>query len=132
MSADPYSPASYYEPPAEPVELRRFEPPHSGLGIASFLVGLLAGVGEMAVVGWAGYTGVTHRGTITPDSPTAILLGLAMLAGLGLALLGGMLGVGGLFQANRKRVFAVLGMALNALVVLAFLGLMVIGLALKK
>lgn len=129
MSGNPYSP-SYYEPPA--AELHALEPPHAGLGIASFLVGLLVGFGEMAAVGWAGYTEVTHPGTMTAESPQAMILGLAMLGGLGLAFLGALLGIGGLFQTNRKRIFAVLGVIFNVMVVVAFVALMVIGLAVKK
>ncbi len=55
-----------------------------------------------------------------------------MLGGLAVAFLGMLLGIGGLFQTNRKRIFAVLGVVFNVMVVVAFVGLMVLGLAVKK
>ncbi|MDR3637025.1 MAG: hypothetical protein P4L84_24690 [Isosphaeraceae bacterium] len=132
MSGNPYSP-SYYEPPAaELTELRPLEPPHAGLGIASFLIGLFVGIGEMAVVGWAGYIAVTKPNTMTPESPMAVILGLIMLGGMAVAFLGAGLGIGGLFQKDRKRVFAVLGLIINVMTMAAFVGLVALGLAVKQ
>lgn len=131
MSGAPYS--SYYTPPAaELSELRPLEPPHTGLGIASFIIGLFVGIGEMVVVGWTGYLATSKPGTITPEAPIAIILGLVMLAGLAAAFLGAGLGVGGLFHKNRRRIFAVLGLVFNVMILAAFMGLMAIGLAVKK
>jgi hypothetical protein len=129
MSGNPYSPSYYTPPEAELTELRPPEPPHSGLGIASFLVAVVIGLAETAIVGWISYMTVSKPGTITPESPLAIIAGLAMLGGLAVTFLGAGLGIGGIFQRNRKRVFAVLGLVFNLMILVAFVGLIALGLA---
>ena len=62
------------------------------------------------------------------DSVGTILLGLIMIGGCFLAFVGLILGVAGLFQKNRKRVFPVLGTAFNAMILLGVVGLVVVGL----
>ena len=103
------------------------EPRHSGLGIASFVVGLLAGIVEFAILAAAGVIEVSTPGGMDENSPAAVLIGLGLLAGLALSLLGVGLGIGGLTQ-RRKKVFAVLGVVVSLLVTLAVAGLLVVGL----
>lgn len=58
-----------------------------------------------------------------------IVLGLAVIGGVLLNLLGITLAIAGLIQRDRKKVFAILGLIFNGLVVLCVAALMVIGLA---
>ena len=51
---------------------------------------------------------------------------LGFLFGLGMALLGVGLAIGGLMQADRKKVFAVLGLIFNGLVLLGGLGMFIL------
>ena len=67
------------------------------------------------------------------DSPEAVGLGLASLGILGCLLLylaGLALGVAGIIQRRRKKLFAVLGTVGNGIVLLGFVALIVLGLAL--
>lgn len=102
---------------------------HSGLGVASFLIALLTGVGEfLFVVLCVLLAASSSGGEIDEESPAAIAMGLMILAGLGIALIGVGLGVGGLFQSKRNKLFAVLGICFNALILAGVTALMCIGL----
>ena len=89
---------------------------HAAVGIASCLVALLSGVMVFALVVVAGVLSST-RGELSEDSPEAILIGLGIIAGIGLAVLALILGVIGLFQQNDK-LFPILGTTFSGLVLL--------------
>jgi hypothetical protein len=117
-----------FQAPSEPFEaVDRGGLKHSGLGIASFAIGLSVGVFECAIVVVAGIIEVSTPGGIDEDSPATMLLGLAILAGLGIALCGVGLGIAGLLQ-RRNKLFAALGVVIGLLVVLGVAGLIVVGL----
>lgn len=108
-----------------------YEPPeakHSGFGIASFAIAIAAALLEFVLVATAGVLEASTKGGIDENSPLAILLGLAVIGGLLVALVGIGLGIAGLCQSRRKRVFAVLGMIMNPVVLFGVLGVMVLGL----
>lgn len=89
--------------------------PHSGLGIASFVISLGAGAVLCIVIGIAGVLD-TQPGGLDEDSVAAGLLGLAMVAtGLAqtLALALG-LGIAALVQAGRNKLYGVLGTVFSA------------------
>jgi len=76
----------------------------------------------LAAVEWLGlFIGVVatqQAGLYFFKDPTGILLlECSFFTGLGMAVLGVGLGIGGLMQANRKKVLAVVGLILNGLVV---------------
>jgi hypothetical protein len=102
--------------------------PHSGLGIASFVLALL-NFGAALVV-FAGLVAIVaaHPGGVPEDNPAQALLGLAMIATFGSALMGLGLGIGGACQRDRKKVLAYLGVAFNGMVLLGGSGIMCIGL----
>lgn len=100
---------------------------HSGLGIASCMIGILAGLIEIAIVAIAGMIEVSTPGGMDENSPEAILIGLGLFAGLGVAILGIGLGIGGLMQ-RRKKLFAVLGVLISLFVTCGVAGLLVLGL----
>ena len=56
-------------------------------------------------------------------------IGLAFLLSVFGAFVGLALGIGALFQVDRKRVFAVLGLCLNLLVLVSIVGLVLLGMA---
>ena len=103
----------------------------SGLGIASFTLGILAGIATFALIGFAGYVELSTPGGMNEESPIAVIVGLGMFAIIGLCFIGGALGVAALFQSNRTRVFSILGIILNVMVVLGLVGLGVIGMAME-
>ena len=101
---------------------------HSGLGIASILLAVLAGIGFAVTM--------VIAVAIMGDDPTAfgneeapatmilgacvVLCGLASLVGIGLA-------IGGLVEKNRKKVFPTIGLVVNALGILLLVGLAILG-----
>ncbi|HUY91489.1 MAG TPA: hypothetical protein VMV10_22305 [Pirellulales bacterium] len=106
-SSDPF------QAPSEPFEASPHEElKHSGLGIASCVVGLMAGLFELALVAIAAVTAVSTPDRMDEDSPVVILLGMGVFAGLAIAMLGVGLGIGGLVQ-RRKKLFAVLGVGIG-------------------
>jgi hypothetical protein len=97
--------------------------PHSGLGIVSFVLSLVAGVGELGMVVLAGVLSA-HA----DKEEFQALLGVAILAFGLLAFVGFVLAIVGLTDRRRNRVFAGVGLAFNGMVLLGILGLFVIGL----
>jgi hypothetical protein len=103
-------------------------PRHSGLGIASFALALFVGIGEFVLVATAGYM-TAQQGGMDPQSGVAVVLGLLMIGGLLLAFLGVALGFASLFQGGRRRVFGILGLLFNGLILLGVIGLILIGIS---
>ena len=103
---------------------------HSRRGIASFVLAAATGLFMFALVALAGIIEVSTPGGMDEESPAAIVIGLLFILGGCLCLAGLGLGVAGLFDGNRKRVFSVLGLTFNALTILGVLVLLVVGLAL--
>lgn len=105
------------------------EQQHSGLGIASFILSILSGIFLFLLFLVAGVMHSSTPGGINDESPVAIFVGLFMLAFLFVAFVALGLGIGGLFQNDRKIVFAVLGTVFSACVFLGTIFLLLIGLA---
>jgi len=128
---DPYAPPSYDQQwggdahggkPADSY-------PHSGMGIASFIMAIAVGIGAFALVIAAGVIEASTPGGMDEESPIAIIIGLGIFGVMGLNLVGVGLGIGGLVQSERSKIFAYLGLAGNAMVILGICGLMCVGLA---
>lgn len=125
-------PMSYYDQPE--AELFEIEPrpsarKHAGLGIASFVVGLVAVVEMVVMFGIVvAVLGQSPDGLVDESSPTVMLVGLLALSGGFLSLIGAGLAVGGLaFQKDRRHIFDVLGLVLNGGLILSVVGLMALG-----
>lgn len=72
---------------------------------------------------------VRSQGGEAPDEQFNMLIGSVYCGGAVFNLIGLGLAIGGFVQANRKRLFPILGSVLNGGAVLCFLGLMVVGFA---
>jgi hypothetical protein len=116
-----------YQDDAGDYDFRTRVLPHSGLGIASLVIAVLAGVGLLALFTIAGIMAEEAGGDLDENSPKVMLLGVFAIGGLGLALLGAALGLAGVLQKGRKKLFGTLGLVINALVLLGSLGLMCVG-----
>jgi hypothetical protein len=102
-------------------------PPHSGLGIASFIIAMVVVVvGLVAVLLIVLASGRPYRRDAEPL--IAMLVGLICL-GFVAALVGIGLGIGGCVQEDRNRTFAVTGLIINGIIVLGVAMLFLIGLA---
>jgi len=134
----PQLPAGYpgygstYAPVPQPYTL----PPrgHSPVGVVSFVLAILSGLGIFALVISATVTAAArHSARQAPafddQSPQSMAIGLVFLLAVFGAFVGVALGIGALFQIDRKRVFAVLGLCLNLLVLTSIIGLVLLGMA---
>ncbi len=124
-------------PPAAPWQGGEFAPAaasarprRSGLGVASFIIGIIVATVMLLLVFVAGFIEVSEPGGMDPESPQAIAIGLGILTASGVGVLGAALAVGALFQQRRSKVFAWIGLGINLMAVVGVCGLMVIGLAL--
>ena len=106
-------------------------PPHSGMGIASCIVGGLVIVFSLVLVVVAGIMEQSRPGGIDEDSSEAAIIGLLLFLNLGAALVGIVLGIVGAATGHRNKLFAGLGIGLNSLIFLGLIGLMIIGLAMS-
>ena len=100
---------------------------HSGLGIASFIIALLQGFMNLVVVLIAGV--LAAAGPQRGNEVGFMIVGLLVLTGIFTHCVGAGLGIAGLVQKNRKKVFAILGLILNAVALLMVLSLMLLCLA---
>src|SRR5690606_33657307 len=87
---------------------------HSGVGIASFVTSIVAGVLIFLLVIIAGVLEVSTPGGMDEESIAAVLIGLFLFAFLGAELVALGLGIGGLIQKDRKKIFAILGVVFSA------------------
>lgn len=87
---------------------------HSGVGIASFVMSLLATVGFILVFVYIGYTQTTQR--YGPTEGDLMLVGLGVIVCALVMLIALILGIVGLFQNDRKRIFAGLGVGISVTV----------------
>jgi hypothetical protein len=131
MSQNPFQPNPFQSPSvlaAMPVA-EFAEPKHSGLGIASFAMSVLIGLGLFAMFVVAGVMEATTPGGIPDDSGAAIVVGLAIIGLFMLDVVAVVLGVVGLCQANRRKLFAALGLVFSLAIALSTAGLIAIGIA---
>ncbi|MNP31521.1 hypothetical protein D3C76_1246430 [compost metagenome] len=110
---------------------------HSGPGIASFVIGLVAILGYILIFFIATMAVNESIGVLTPLQteeialhPAVVLASLAILVCLILNLAGGIVGIIGLVLKNRKKVFAIIGTLLNGIMILLFVGLILVGMTL--
>ena len=124
------------------VEIVGREDRHSRMGIASFAISILAILGIVLFFVLVSSVASSLTGpdpqnfdpnSISPDSPlatTLFFLSLLFLGSVLITVVGLGLGIAGLVQRRRKKLFAALGTALNGLIVLGFVSLIVLGVVL--
>lgn len=100
---------------------------HKSSGIASFIIGVTCVIAMMAMVATAGV--MTNAGRATPEFN--MIVGLGMISACFIDLIGIVLGVFGAADRSSKKVYPVLGLVLNALVVALFAVLVAVGLSMR-
>ncbi|GIO68072.1 hypothetical protein VQ056_02260 [Paenibacillus sp. JTLBN-2024] len=118
------------EPHQHPLRHKR----HSGPGIASFIISLVSMLAYIISVGAMGAVfaqGLETDSSWTQSSTTGVTVITMILIGLFAAnVIGVILGIVGTILRNRKKIFAVLGLSLNAIIIFSF-GLMFVVLMLR-
>ena len=105
---------------------------HSGLGVASFVISAVAGLAMFVLLLIASVLQATTPGGIDKRSAGNILLGFSMLALVGVDVIAIGLGIAGILQRERKKLFAILGTIFAFATVACTMFLVVIGLALGR
>lgn len=112
---------------------------HSKLGISSVIIAVLATFVIVILFIVAGSLASTlfesqdpaaidpQSLQSSPEATTLAIVGIGILGSFLLYLLGLILGVAGIFQGRKKRLFGILGAVLNGLVLLAVVLLFVVG-----
>jgi len=117
MAHSPYSPGMQMPPPLK----------HSGVGITAFIMSFLFAGFLFVLVIVAGVMETSTPGGIDETGFAAAILGLLILAAGMLEVVALVLGLAGLFQRDRKKLFAIFGTIISSLTLLAIAGLMIIG-----
>ncbi|MFO0865837.1 MAG: hypothetical protein U0744_14495 [Gemmataceae bacterium] len=115
--------------PYDDDRLRRDSLPHSAPGIASFIAAILAGLLAFGMILLAAANADNIEFEIERKSGIGVAFIFLLLGSGATMLVGVILGIVGCVQPHRKKIFAILGLVFNLLIVLAVCGLMLIGLA---
>ncbi len=108
----------------------RRQRPHSGLGIASCFLAIAAGAIIFFTLVFAAIV-EARQGELPDNDPRTTAAGCFFLLAGGLALIGVILGIVGVCETRRKRLFAGLGLGFNACIVLGVVTLGIIGLLMQ-
>lgn len=103
------------------------EDKHSGPGIASFCLSIIVAVLTFALVCYAGYLEMSTPGGVDEKDPKVMLIGVVFLGLMFLDLIAGVLGLAGLFQPDRKKLFPILGLLGSVATVGGVVALVIIG-----
>ncbi len=99
--------------------------PHSGFGIASVVLTVFAGLGILGTLIGTMFV-VVENPNLPEDDPRIIAIGLGIILSLLVAGIGGLLGLIGLFQSDRQKLFPILGCLFAAIEFGGVLGLVAI------
>src|SRR5690606_39021202 len=100
---------------------------HSGLGIASFVVAVLVMLAMLGVFAVAGVMAASDPAVMDENSADAMMIGLAIIFLFLVDLVALGLGIGGLLQQDRKKLFAVLGLVVSGGIILLTIVLFIVG-----
>src|ERR1700733_13121946 len=100
---------------------------HSGPGVVAFAMAIAAAIGTVIAPGLGGCV-MDAPQPVADDDPLLVLAGLLFLACGGTGFAGLAPGFAGTFQADRKPLYAILGLALNAVVLFGMVALICAGL----
>ena len=97
---------------------------HSGIGIASFAISLVAALMLLAVFLIAGILHNTYRGAHYPGQ---MFVGFATMGLMALDTVAFGLGIAAIIQPKRNKLFGILGLVFSGLTMLGTVGLIFIG-----
>ena len=102
---------------------------HSGLGITSFIISLVMALIAFIIIIIAGVMEASSPGGIDESSAAAAaaVVGLLIIGCLLVQLVALGLGIAGLIQKNRKKIFAVLGTVFSGMTLVGVGFLMLVG-----
>lgn len=96
---------------------------HSGLGITSFILGIISFIGFILSFGIAGFI----YASMNYDEAAFVLVGVAIIVCFFLCIVAMILGIIGINQPERKKLFGILGLSISGVIFLLACILMAIG-----
>ena len=118
---NPYQTSVSTSPPALPRE------GHSKLAVASFVTAIVGGLLFLTLGVSIGYMELNTPGGIDETSKAVILMGFGIILALFVLLISLGLGISGLIQKERKRVFSILGVIFSSVVIFILLIAIILG-----
>jgi hypothetical protein len=116
-----------HEDDEDDYDFRKRDEPHSGLGIASLVLAVVAGLGLLLLFGIGAAMAEDAGGELGEESPEVMVLGAMAIGACALALVGLVLGLVALAQKDRRKAFGVAGVIANGLVLLGASTLICVG-----
>ncbi|MBM4076400.1 MAG: hypothetical protein FJ267_12265 [Planctomycetes bacterium] len=126
---NPYAAVDYGRSPRSTARRRKSKTlPHSGPGIASFILSIVSAMMFFAVFAIAIVAAVVNPDEeLAEGDPRLLFLGLGVIGSGLLTLLAVIFGVIGLIQTDRKKIFPIIGLVISSLTLIAIVGVMVLG-----
>ena len=112
---------------SDQIEQSNEEQKHSGIGIASFIISIVVGLLIFIVFIVAGVLAASTPGGIDEESALSIIIGLFIIAFILADLVALGLGIAGLVQKNRKKIFAVLGTIFSSVTIIGTVAIIIVG-----
>lgn len=104
---------------------------HSGFGISSFIISLAnGGLTFLAFMG-AGVLEVTSGGTLSENNSLLVVIGMFIILCVIISLIGLVLGIVGLLDKTKKKVFPLLGTLFNLAICLLIIATIIYGNSIK-
>lgn len=100
---------------------------HSGIGITSFIMSLVMALIAFIVVIIAGVLETSSAGGMDESAVGTMVVGFLIIGCILVQLVALGLGIAGLIQKNRKKIFAVLGTVFSGLTIAGVVFLMLVG-----
>lgn len=100
---------------------------HSGIGIASFVVSISSGAFIFLVAAFVGVMSALELEWIKAGSAGEFILVFLLVLFAGPSLIACALGVGGVVQKNRKKIFPVLGIVISAVSIISAALIVILG-----
>ena len=115
---------SSFPPPVAPPPPLPVQKKHSGVGIASFVIGILSALGVCLTFGLSFYAQSASSQTSSSITSAVGFLGMCSMV---ISLVGVGLGIAGVVQKVQSKVFPIIGLVLSALVLLGMCAIMLLG-----
>lgn len=101
--------------------------PHSGFGIASFIISIFATLIMLVTLIISAVRLAENPRILDETESFAVMIGLVFIFGFFMLLVSIGLGIAGLYQLNRRKVFSALGIIISSVVFVGFVVLTIIG-----
>jgi magnesium-transporting ATPase (P-type) len=103
-------------------------PKHTGMGVVSFIISLLGFFIFVCTIIAGGVIAMKNPDALSQPGGAAVVIGMLILIGFFLCFVGIGLGIAGLVQKDRKKIFALLGLIFNSAIFIGVAILMIVGL----